>query len=174
MCSESRDRDKKRSWEHDTPHHRDRDDSDRTPLARSGRHGADTPSRSSWDDDSRGSKSRSAWDANTPRPNRPSGGDSTPAATPAHRYNKWADDRKKTGATPSQSKRGVVGADGKMGRSDDFEGYEEDQRRLDREWYGMDESEGFDQENNSFASMSEEFLANKQVKCLTLSFSLKH
>lgn len=27
----------------------------------------------------------------------------------------------------------------------------------------MDETEGFDQENNSFASMSEEFLSNKQV-----------
>lgn len=35
-------------------------------------------------------------------------------------------------------------------------------KRLDREWYGMDENEGFDQENNSFASMSETFLNEKQ------------
>lgn len=66
-----------------------------------------------------------------------------------------------------------MSADDKMGRSDEFEGYEEDQRRLDREWYGMDETEGFDQENNSFASMSEEFLANKQVsKVLFISKKL--
>jgi pre-mRNA-splicing factor ATP-dependent RNA helicase DHX38/PRP16 len=48
-----------------------------------------------------------------------------------------------------------------MNLSDD-ENYEDDQRKLDREWYGMDENEGFDQENNSFASMSEEFLNQKQ------------
>lgn len=133
-------------------------------MTRLGRHGADTPSRSSWDDESRGSGKKSAWDANTPRPRRP--GDATPAPTPAHRYNKWADDRKRTGATPSQSTRGDRGGDTKGGGGGgqrDFGDYEEEQRRLDREWYGMDETEGFDQENNSFASMSEEFLSNKQV-----------
>lgn len=146
------------SWE--TP----RDSSERqgsdarrhTPYLR--RHGGDeTPSRSSWDDEMRsgGSGNKSSWDANTPRPTR--AGDSTPAPTPAHRYNKWADDRKRTGTTPATAKRGR-GVD-----SLDSAEYEEDQRRLDREWYGMDESEGFDQENNSFAAMSENFLSTKQV-----------
>ena len=35
---------------------------------------------------------------------------------------------------------------------------------MDREWYGMDENEGFDEENNSFALMSEKFLNEKEEK----------
>lgn len=106
---------------------------------------------------------------NTPR-TRHNQNDSnfTPAPTPTHKYNKWADDRKKTGATPIEfSKRNKSRAD------DDLNGnYEEDQRRLDREWYGMDETEGFDQDNNLFASMSEEFLNSKQVVNLIIDSKL--
>jgi hypothetical protein len=35
-------------------------------------------------------------------------------------------------------------------------------KRLDREWYGIDD--GYDESNNSFAGMSEEFLARKNEK----------
>ncbi len=141
---------KKRSWEHETPSsHRDtRRDYDssyhggKTPRLK------DTPSRSSWEEEEhhRSGKS-SSWDPNTPSNNRR--GDRTPAPTPTHKYNKWADDRKKTGATPRDN------------FSDD-EDYEEDQRRLDREWYGMDENESFDNENNSLANIGE--FMNKKLE----------
>lgn len=39
-------------------------------------------------------------------------------------------------------------------------------KRLDREWYAMDENEGFDSENNSFALMSEQFLNEKEEKII--------
>lgn len=71
--------------------------------------------------------------------------------TPSYRNNKW---------TPADERR--LKSSQRRGGDSDNSDYEEDQRRLDREWYGMDESEGFDQENNSFASMSENFLSNKQ------------
>ena len=74
--------------------------------------------------------------------------------TPSHKYNKWADDRKKIGNTPATASK----KDGNVSDDD----YDYDQKRLDREWYGMDENEGFDEENNSFAAMSEAFLDEKR------------
>ena len=42
----------------------------------------------------------------------------------------------------------------------DKAGYEEEQRRLDRLWYGMDE--GQDDENSAFSGMSEEYTRKKE------------
>jgi pre-mRNA-splicing factor ATP-dependent RNA helicase DHX38/PRP16 len=82
-----------------------------------------------------------------------------PIPTPSHKYNKWADDRKRTGITPSAlNKKNKT----ESANFSDEEEYNEDQKKLDREWYGMDENEGFDQENNSFAQINEEFLSQKQ------------
>jgi pre-mRNA-splicing factor ATP-dependent RNA helicase DHX38/PRP16 len=92
---------------------------------------------------------------------------STPAPTPMHKYNKWADDRKRMGTTPSASYRAGGNKSRSLpsdGEEDDYDDYENDQRRLDREWYGMDENEGFDQDNNSFASMSETYLSEKEQR----------
>ena len=83
----------------------------------------DTPSKNSWeDDDGYYSKKKSSWD--TPK----SKGDlvdrkrydGTPAPTPSYKYNKWADDRKKTGVTPQlKSERNNFS---------DNEDFEEDQK----------------------------------------------
>lgn len=81
---------------------------------------------SSWDDDDDKPVKRSAWDFPTPKKDgdkrsewsmRSSSSsiyrmkkaakmeDDTPRPTPAHRYNAWANDRKRSGATPHTSKR---------------------------------------------------------------------
>lgn len=76
-------------------------------------------SSASWDDDDdRSSSKRSSWDFPTPKDNRKHSEwstrssssisrlkkfkveDDTPRPTPAHKYNAWANDRKKSGATP--------------------------------------------------------------------------
>jgi len=68
-------------------------------------------SRSNWEDDDEPSDYRkSSWDYPTPkgessgdrseRSHRSRRYDETPRPTPAHRFNSWAKDRKKTGATP--------------------------------------------------------------------------
>lgn len=90
-------------------------DEPRTPRSSSGR---STTSASSWDDDDErtSSSKRSAWDMPTPRrddknwtdwsPRSSSKykaskyADDTPRPTPAHKYNAWANDRKRSGATP--------------------------------------------------------------------------
>lgn len=161
------DRSKKRrdDWDVETPtSRRESDPYGRTPSGSShSRHIKDTPSRSDWDEESGGRRKGSSWETNTPRHRSKHRSDETPLPTPAHRYNQWADDRKKTGITPSGGKRSddkrqKDGSDGEDNNSD----YDDDQRRLDREWYGMDENEGFDQENNSFANMNAEFLAERE------------
>lgn len=90
---------------------------------------------------------KSSWDINTPRDRRGDRDGRTPKPTPAHRYNKWADDRKKSGITPAKGARS------------DGEEDEEELARLDREWYSMDD--GFDESNNSFATMSDDFVSRK-------------
>jgi pre-mRNA-splicing factor ATP-dependent RNA helicase DHX38/PRP16 len=170
-------RSKRDHWEDETPGRRRDDYYNRTPSNVL----KDTPSRSNWeDDDNESNRRNSNWDINTPKSrqgkhdmntsSRHRLNDNTPRATPAHKYNKWADDRKRTGITPSNKK----GESNKtpntstnkqkqenLSSDSDNSDFETEQQRLDREWYGMDESEGFDQENNSFASMNEKFLEEK-------------
>lgn len=84
-------------------------------------------SSSSWDDDDEKSTSkRSAWDCPTPkegdkrsewstrsnissisRSKKDKMEDDTPRPTPAHKFNAWANDRKRSGATPYTSKFGI-------------------------------------------------------------------
>nr|XP_022912111.1 pre-mRNA-splicing factor ATP-dependent RNA helicase PRP16-like [Onthophagus taurus] len=145
----------------------------------------DNTSRSSWDDDDPVPSKKSSWDFPTPNVYKsPSGGDwserstkskyeeergkshkksdrkqydNTPRATPAHKYNSWAKDRKKTGATPGPIKEeGHV----KWESTVDRQLWEEEQRRIDREWYNMDE--GYDDENNPFSSVSDEYTKKKE------------
>lgn len=75
--------------------------------------------RTSWDEDDPMPSRRSSWDLPTPVAGQPDGDwlerssrrgtdksdrkqrhDETPRPTPTHKYNSWARDRKKTGATP--------------------------------------------------------------------------
>lgn len=147
------------SGESNTPRFRDEP---RTPNIKI----KDVPSRTSWDDDDPIPIKKSSWDF--PTPTLPKhGGDwserstkskyddyshrkfdrkdkhkdykcytDTPRATPAYKYNAWAKDRKKTGATPGHFKEE---SNVKWESTVDRQLWEEEQRRIDREWYNMDE-----------------------------------
>jgi len=123
-------------------------------------------SNSSWDDeDGEGGHRKSDWDMPTPRSRHGSQSrewsvrsgasrrhqgrqDDTARPTPAHRYNQWAHDRKRSGATPW----------GEDPESQDL--WEEEQRRLDREWYNIDE--GYDDENNPFGGANSEYFRKRE------------
>ncbi|XP_006822620.1 pre-mRNA-splicing factor ATP-dependent RNA helicase PRP16-like [Saccoglossus kowalevskii] len=137
-----------------------------------------TPSRSTWDDEDDASlrKTPSTWDMPSPsgsvrehdrsyRSNRSSErssrskrrSENTPLPTPSYKYNQWATNRKRSGATPRYSE-GEKGA--KVETEEDKEAWEDEQKKLDRQWYGMDE--GYDDQNNPFASMSNEYTKKKE------------
>ncbi|KAF7265584.1 ATP-dependent RNA helicase l(1)G0007 [Rhynchophorus ferrugineus] len=84
--------------------------------------------------------------------------DDSERVTPAHKFNAWAKDRKKTGATPGLTNEKDEHL--KWDNTVDREDWEEEQKRLDREWYNMDE--GYDDENNPFSSISEEYTKKKE------------
>lgn len=119
------------------------------------------PSKTSWeDDDDAGPVRKSSWDFPTPSTYKSGAGewserssksrkydessrssrdkerrkyeDTTPRPTPAYRYNAWVKDRKRSGATPGKE---LVKWDATVDR----ELWEEEQKRIDREWYNMDE-----------------------------------
>lgn len=140
----------------------------------------DTPSRTSWDDDDDITPpKKSAWDLPTPTPSELRGDrserrdrshrssrdkerrshrkvDDTPMPTPSYKYNDWMKNKKSIKYTPRPDKE-----NDEQGYDDDTrEGWEEDQKRLDREWYSMDE--GYDDRNNPFSGMSEEYTKKKR------------
>ncbi|XP_034251068.1 pre-mRNA-splicing factor ATP-dependent RNA helicase PRP16 [Thrips palmi] len=136
----------------------------------------DSPSRSGWDEDDPTPGRRSSWDLPTPkvhkssdsdwsershrrrtdRPDRKDRADETPRPTPAHKFNTWAKDRKKTGATPSIGKDDGI----QWAQDEDKALWEEEQKRLDREWYNIDD--GFDDTQNPFSNLSEEYTKKKE------------
>ncbi|KAK6631011.1 Pre-mRNA-splicing factor ATP-dependent RNA helicase PRP16 [Polyplax serrata] len=133
-------------------------------------------SKTSWDEDDYGTIRKSSWDYPTPshdknrtdwserklckserHSERSRRHDDTVRATPAFRYNNWVKDRKHSGATPYGDNDNAV----KWGESqEDIEEWEEEQRRLDREWYGMDE--GYSEENNPFSNVSQDYTEKKE------------
>lgn len=122
---------KKSSWDFPTPKSYENEHSDWSTRSSSGFGSASHSDKSS--------RRRKKYDENTPR------------ATPAYNYNSWANDRKKSGATPSnQSSRQPWGQS-----KEDRDLWEEEQRRLDREWYNIDE--GYDDENNPFNSANADY-----------------
>ncbi|XP_002100547.2 pre-mRNA-splicing factor ATP-dependent RNA helicase PRP16 [Drosophila yakuba] len=182
-----RERDRERDRDRDRRHHRDRGrehdrhrsrDRDRGRDRSMSERSVHTPrepgtpggsgggvSNSSWDDeDGEFSQRKSDWDMPTPRRHGSqsrewsvrSGGsrrhhgrqDDTARPTPAHRYNQWAHDRKRSGATP-------WGED-----PESLDLWEEEQRRLDREWYNIDE--GYDDENNPFGGANSEYFRKRE------------
>jgi pre-mRNA-splicing factor ATP-dependent RNA helicase DHX38/PRP16 len=178
-----RDRDRKRSRSDTSSHRSNRSNRHRedpeTPRYYDGKGGMSNISKSSWDDDDEDElkfkKKKSSWDFPTPnqyksrpddssRSNRSTKSfkkyaDDTPRATPAHKYNKWAADRKHSGATPRVGKNS--GDPEKPWENEEDRGlWEEEQIRLDREWYNMDE--GYDDENNPFAGASADYLKKRE------------
>lgn len=108
----------------------------------------DPTSKSNWDDDEDEEPKRSSWDHPTPNiyGNR-DGRDSVRSEfTPSYKYNSWNKDYKSSGATP-------------MVDEEEKEMWEEEQQRLDREWYALD-----DGENNAFANVSEEYTRKKEME----------
>ncbi|XP_069988555.1 pre-mRNA-splicing factor ATP-dependent RNA helicase PRP16 isoform X2 [Penaeus vannamei] len=137
----------------------------------------DTPSHSSWDDEDNSitPSKTSSWDLPTPSSqhrsrdndwsfrsgnhsvrerNSPSrrdfhDSDKTPLPTPSYKYNSWMSER-----------------DGKMNREfddeEERERWEEEEKRLDRQWYDMDQ--GYDDTNNPFADVSQEYERKKNEK----------
>lgn len=108
----------------------------------------DPTSKSNWDDDEDEEPKRSSWDHPTPNiyGNR-DGRDSVRSEfTPSYKYNSWNKEYKNSGATP------VIDGEEK-------EMWEEEQQRLDREWYALD-----DGENNAFANVSEEYTRKKEME----------
>lgn len=81
--------------------------------------------------------------------------DDTPRPTPAHKYNKWAPDRKESGATPRTDRRGMP-----WENEEDKDLWEKEQVRLDREWYSI--GEGYDEDNNPFSGTSSEYLQKRE------------
>lgn len=172
-------RDDREDSRHDDRHessrsHRSRRDWDETPPRPSrpqtpNIRPKDTPSGSNWDEDEDTPSRRSSWDVPTPSPREGSdrrGTDKkyrrptdTPRATPAHKYNAWAADRRKTSATPGSERS----KDDKIPWADDRDQKQEwevEQQRLDREWYSLDE--GYDDVHNPFASVPQEYTKRKE------------
>ncbi len=106
----------------------------------------------------------------------------TPLPTPSYKRNPWMRDR-----------RDRDGRDGRRGRGDrtgrrdertpmvgnDRDAWEDEQKRLDREWYGLDE--GYDETNNPFAGVSAEYTRKKEeeaeakkVKRMTAKQAQRH
>jgi pre-mRNA-splicing factor ATP-dependent RNA helicase DHX38/PRP16 len=171
--------DRKSDLRSDRSSHRRRDEP-MTPREPGGR---SSVSKASWDDDDeeeylRSKKKRSTWDFPTPDipyRSRPDDSvrsyrsvkaastskrtvDDTPRATPAHKYNKWAADRKHSGATPRVDK--TPSTKQPWETEEDRDLWEEEQIRLDREWYNMDE--GYDDENNPFIGANADYLKKRE------------
>ncbi|XP_050397027.1 pre-mRNA-splicing factor ATP-dependent RNA helicase PRP16 [Patella vulgata] len=169
-----------KDWE-ETPSHSYDDD-----LATPNIKVKDTPSRSNWEDDDFTPPMKSSWDLLTPgsdskhdsdrdiRSHRSHKSDSyrssksvkmsghrkymddTPKATPSYKYNSWMKNSKKIVYTPREDKKGP-----KFEGEEDGLEWEDEQKRLDREWYGMDE--GYDDNHNPFSGTSEEYTRKKEA-----------
>ncbi|CAG0902968.1 unnamed protein product, partial [Darwinula stevensoni] len=133
-----------------------RDESTRTPKFRDEPHTPlmpvkDAPSRSSWDDDDPTPPKRSTWDLPTPTiysRKEPSSRrlKETPLPTPSYKKNPWmrsTDDVSTRGDNPEIRQL-----------------WEDEQRRLDREWYNLDE--GYDETHNPFDDVSQEYVEKKE------------
>lgn len=179
--SERESRRREREWE-ETPRS-ERFDELATPDLRP----TDTPlTKAAWDDDDSGSCTplrKSSWDLNsvsgTPAResdfserserslyressrsrSRRSRDLETPLPTPTYKYNEWMSERDRK-QLYRESSRGGDKLDLRFETEEDKQDWEEEQKRLDREWYGMDE--GYDDEHNPFSGMSSEYTQKKE------------
>jgi len=156
---------RERDWDNETPG-RTRDKEELlTPQVRA----KDTPGHAGWDEDDTPSK-LSSWDLPTPGSGRREEDGSfrrdyrsdrksnrrdqrgrkydkeTPLPTPSYRQNKWTSSR-------SEKKKDDS-------KNTDYRDLKDEEKRLDREWYGMDE--GQDERHNAFSNVSEEYTKLKE------------
>lgn len=125
--------------------------------------GIKTPSRSKWEADSeQGTPNLEKWDfTESNRSSKHSHWwEKSPLPTPSYKDNAWV---------TKSSRRGNQSAHSSANFSDDAL-YKDEQKRLDRAWYGMDE--GYDENKNPFAGVSEEY-ERKKTQEATKSFQRK-
>ncbi|XP_015111383.1 pre-mRNA-splicing factor ATP-dependent RNA helicase PRP16 [Diachasma alloeum] len=125
-------------------------DEPRTPHFRT----RDPTSKSNWDDDDEEEPRKSSWDHPTPKAYGRDHRDSMRSEfTPSYKYNPWNKDRKPSGGTP-------------LVEGEDAELWEEEQQRLDREWYGLDDGEGhhFDVSEEYTQKKEQELEAKRQKR----------
>ncbi|KAH0561871.1 pre-mRNA-splicing factor ATP-dependent RNA helicase PRP16 [Cotesia glomerata] len=121
-------------------------DEPRTPQFRV----KDSTSKCSWDEDDDEVIKKSSWDHPTPKHYSSQREHSVRSEfTPSYKYNSWNKDRKSSGATPKPE-------------IEDSEYWEEEQKRLDREWYGTD-----DYESRQFSNIPEEYVKKKEMELQT-------
>lgn len=119
----------------------------------------DTPSHSPWDEDDNTPSKVSSWDLPTPSGGQRRQKDNdwslrgvqqrTPMPTPSYKDNAWMGEG---------GPRGV----GNFEDEEERARWEEEERRLDRQWYAMDQ--GYDDTNNPFADVSTEYERKKTEK----------
>ena len=171
---------RERDWEEETPRSRNSESDIETPYIRT----RDTPSGAAWDEsEDEGNRSRStpgkfsSWDKMTPSSGRREDDSfrsdvwknssrrsskeghryekETPLPTPSYKRNVWNKKRKndpevndkRTNETP-------------ITKDVEKSAWEAEQKRLDREWYGLDE--GYDETHNPFSGISEEYTKKKE------------
>jgi len=119
--------------------------------------------RKNWDDDDTGYGSKSSsWDY--PTPGHSEGkkrDDETPLPTPAHQFNPWV---KQPGSAHFMAPTpGFVGSKNPEDEDElriDRDEWEDEQKRLDREWYSIDE--GYDEVHNPFAGISDDYTKKRE------------
>lgn len=151
--------DSERSWDWSersarTPRFSDAPETPRIPGVK------DTPSHSPWDEDDNTPLKMSSWDLPTPSTQRRQKDSDwslraghqnqrTPLPTPSYKDNAWMGEGGPRGG-------------GDFENEEDRARWEEEERRLDRQWYGMDQ--GYDDTNNPFADVSAEYERKKAEK----------
>uniref|UniRef100_A0A915C1J7 RNA helicase n=1 Tax=Parascaris univalens TaxID=6257 RepID=A0A915C1J7_PARUN len=159
-----RHRNKHKNEGHHSSRHESREDDIRTPLFKI----PDTPSRSGWEeDDVRRStrKPRSSWDIPTPA--------TTSTGAPSDRSissiwrSEWNKERLRRDRKPRRERNDTVRSMKEEGDlvpefKSAFERaeWEREQQKLEREWYDNDQA--YDEENNPFAQISEEYVEKKE------------
>ena len=177
--TESERKARERDWEEETPRsRRGNNDSDiETPYLNL----KDTPSGAAWDeseDEGNTPGKTSSWDKFTPSLRRREEDSvrsdiwkssshksskhqryyekETPLPTPSYKKNVWHKDRRK-----GENERGSKRSDETpVTENVDKSTWEAEQKRLDREWYGLDE--GYDETHNPFSGISEEYTKKKE------------
>uniref|UniRef100_A0A2C9JIP5 RNA helicase n=1 Tax=Biomphalaria glabrata TaxID=6526 RepID=A0A2C9JIP5_BIOGL len=96
------------------------------------------------------------------RDNKPSRkqSDYTPKATPTYKYNEWMKDKKTIQYTPKEEMKSGKENVLEFESEEDRQEWENEQKRLDREWYNLDE--GYDDEHNPFSGTSQAYTKKKE------------
>jgi len=135
----------------------------------------DTPSQMPWDDEDHTTPGKfSSWDLPTPESSRRNDDSEwnssrrsssskrhryyekeTPLPTPTYKKNSW--NRK---SSSNSSRKVQETASTRLPEGQNEEDWEAEQKRLDREWYGLDE--GYDEAHNPFSGISAEYTRKKE------------